>query len=76
MTTAQSTNPFLTIPEVAAILGCSPMRAYQLAADGVFPSVRLTPRRIRVPRDALDRWLEEQNERALGNVRSGEGLDP
>lgn len=60
---------FLTIPEVAGLIGASVERTYQMAAQGRLPAVRLSPRRIRVPREALDRWIAEQNERALANVR-------
>lgn len=59
---------FLTIRQVAPILGVSVPHAYALAADGVFPSVR-SGGRIRVPRAAFDRWLEDQAQRALANVK-------
>lgn len=60
---------FLTIREVSAVLRISVPRAYALAAEGLFPSIRLSGRRIRVPRAAFDRWLETQAEKALANVR-------
>jgi excisionase family DNA binding protein len=50
-------KPLLTIPEVARILGASEERTYQMAARGVFPVIRLSPRRIRVPRDSFEAWL-------------------
>jgi len=59
---------FLTIPEVAELMGWSRVYAYHLAAEGLFPSVRLGPRRIRVPRVAFEQWVEEQNERARASV--------
>lgn len=55
-----ATAPLLTIPEVATILGVSRERCYRLAAEGRIPSVRLSPRRIRVPRAALEAWLAEE----------------
>lgn len=64
-------HPLLTIPEVAEILGVSAVGAYQMAAAGEIPSVRLSPRRIRVPRAALDLWLAGQAQRALANVKAG-----
>ncbi len=48
----------LTIPEVARILGASEERTYQMAARGVFPVLRLSPRRIRVPRESFEAWLK------------------
>jgi excisionase family DNA binding protein len=50
-------KPLLTIPEVARILGASEERTYQMAARGVFPVIRLSPRRIRVPRESFEAWL-------------------
>ncbi len=63
-------KPFLTIPEVAAILGVSSVRAYQMAAEGGFPCIRLSPRRLRVPRAALQRWLDEKTAEALAGTGS------
>lgn len=62
-------EPFLTIPEVADLLRISVERAYQMAARGEFPSVRLSPRRIRVPRAALRTWIDRQTQLALENLR-------
>ncbi len=62
-------SPFLTIPEVAALLRVSTVRAYAMAADGIFPSVRFSGRRIRVPRASFDEWLREQEKKALANLR-------
>jgi excisionase family DNA binding protein len=63
-----TTPPFLTIPEVAALLNVSVTRAYALAAMRTFPTVRLTPRRIRVPRGAFDAWLVALSAKALARV--------
>ena len=65
---ADDNKPFMTIPEVARILGVSDVRAYQMAAAGGFPSVRLSPRRLRVPRAAFRTWLDDQSALALANV--------
>lgn len=46
----------LTIPEVAALLRVTIDRAYQLAREGLLPTVRLG-RQIRVSEDALLHWL-------------------
>lgn len=46
----------LTIPEVAKALSIGKGLAYQMAAEGRLPTVRLG-RRVLVPRAALERWL-------------------
>ena len=63
-------KPFMTIPEVAEILNVSVVRAYQMAAEGGFPSVRLSPRRLRVPTAAFRSWLDSQAALALANVET------
>ncbi|MCY4639491.1 MAG: helix-turn-helix domain-containing protein [Chloroflexi bacterium] len=50
----------LTVREAAAFLRISRNLAYELVARGEIPAVRLG-RVIRVPRAALDRWLEAQS---------------
>jgi excisionase family DNA binding protein len=42
-------RPTLSIPEVAAILGCSRANVYRVIKDGHVPSITLSPRRIVVP---------------------------
>jgi excisionase family DNA binding protein len=55
---------FLTVPEVAATLGVSRVRCYELVATGAIPSVRLSARCIRVPRA----WIEAQESTAMGEA--------
>jgi excisionase family DNA binding protein len=62
-------DEFLTVPEVAATLRVAVGRAYRMAAAGAFPAIRLSEGRIRVPRAAFEKWLAEQSDRALANVR-------
>ncbi len=57
MTTKDGNAPLLTVPEAAKVLRIGRNLAYQLVASGELPSLRLG-RVIRVPRDALDRWIE------------------
>jgi excisionase family DNA binding protein len=66
---SRAESPFLTIAEVAELLGVARVRAYEMAAAGAFPAIRLSPRRIRVPRAAFEEWLRTQSERALANVK-------
>ena len=58
----QQTSPraVFTVEEVAEYLGIGRSKAYELVSHRPgFPAVRLG-KSIRVPRHALDRWLEEQ----------------
>ena len=59
----------LNVAQTASALAISEDAARRMIADGVLPSVRLSPRRLRVPRAALEIWLQEQAERALEVVR-------
>ncbi len=65
-------RPFLSIAQVAALLAVSKVRAYQMAAEGRFPVVRLTPRRIRIPRAAFSQWLDAQAAKALRGLKADE----
>jgi excisionase family DNA binding protein len=49
----------LRIPETAEALGLSRSRIYELIGDGTIPTIRIG-RSIRVPRRALDEWVEQQ----------------
>lgn len=50
-----------SVQEVADILGISKPTAYELCNREDFPAIRVTPRRIIIPVDGLQRWLEEQS---------------
>jgi excisionase family DNA binding protein len=60
---------FLTVPEVARLLGTTVTRTYQLIAQRRVPHVR-RGRSILVPRGALMQWLQEKTEEALRAVAS------
>ncbi|MCG0278495.1 MAG: helix-turn-helix domain-containing protein [Thermanaeromonas sp.] len=49
----------LTIPEVAKMLKIGKVKAYELARQGVIPSIRLG-RAVRVPRQAFLNWLQQK----------------
>ena len=53
----------LRIDEVRRLLGIGRTECYSLIANGIIPSVRLGPRMIRVPRQALLDWLAGQTAR-------------
>ncbi len=65
-------NPFLTVPEVARLLGRTPSRCYQLARNGALPVVKVGGRLV-VPRAALEEWLRQESERALEGMKRGAG---
>jgi excisionase family DNA binding protein len=60
---------FLTVPEVARALQVGEHRAYALAGT-VFPATRIG-RRVRIPRAAFDRWLQDVNDQALDRLAAG-----
>jgi excisionase family DNA binding protein len=47
-----------TIPEIAELLGVNLTRAYELARTVNFPVVQISKKRLIVPKQAFDRWLE------------------
>ncbi len=47
-----------SVPEVAALLEINLPKAYELARQEGFPSIRIG-RRIVVPKEAFHRWLEQ-----------------
>jgi len=55
----ESTATLLKIPEAAVLLNVARSKAYELAQRGDIPTVRLGPRAIRVPRAALERWIDQ-----------------
>jgi excisionase family DNA binding protein len=54
-----SMREWLTLREVQEILGIGKTKAYELVATGEIPAVRIG-RSIRINRQELERWLEEQ----------------
>ena len=64
----QTETVFLTVAEVAARLDMTPARVYQLIAAGVVPAVRLSPRRLHIPRAAFAAWLAAWTAEALAGV--------
>lgn len=49
-----------TVDEMAAAIGVSRPVAYELVRKEGFPAIRVSERRIIIPRDSLMRWLEKQ----------------
>ena len=51
---------FLTVMDMAALLGISRSSAYELAAEEGFPKLKLVPGRVIIPRERLLEWLDSQ----------------
>lgn len=51
----------IDVDELAEALGISKPTAYELCNRKDFPAIHVTPRRIIIPVDGLQRWLEEQS---------------
>ena len=51
---------FLTVMDVANLLGISRARAYELVREENFPKLKIVQGRTIIPRDRLLEWLDEQ----------------
>ena len=51
---------FLTVMDVADLLGISRASAYELVREKAFPKLKIVAGRIIIPRDRLLEWLDEQ----------------
>ena len=51
----------IDVDELAETLGISKPVAYEVCNREDFPAIRVTPRRIIIPVDGLQRWLKEQS---------------
>ena len=51
---------FLTVMDVANLLGISRASAYELVREDNFPKLRIGQGRTIIPRDRLLEWLDEQ----------------
>lgn len=54
---------FLRIDELGQLLRVSRSTAYAMVASGLIPSVRLSPRVVRVDRTELENWLASRGAR-------------
>ena len=61
-------NDLLSAADVAALLGVTPARVYQMISENCLPSIRIAGR-IRIPRAAWEEWLKRQTLAALNNVQ-------
>ncbi len=57
----ETQHEYLKVPEVAELLRIARSRAYEMAANGTLPGVVRIGRSLRVSREELDRWLENQS---------------
>ena len=61
MNTNWETVPILLkASDIANITGLSKPTVYALMAQSGFPAIRITDKRIVVPRDAFRAWLDQQ----------------
>ena len=51
---------FLTVMDVAELLGISRASAYELVREENFPKLKIVQGRTIIPRDRLLEWLDEQ----------------
>ena len=51
---------FLSVMDVAKLLGISRASAYELAREENFPKLKIVQGRTIIPRDRLLEWLDEQ----------------
>ena len=51
---------FMTVMDMAALLGVSRASAYELVREDNFPKLKLVQGRTIIPRDRLLEWLDEQ----------------
>ena len=51
---------FLTVMDVAGLLGISRASAYELVREDDFPKLKIVQGRTIIPRDRLLEWLDEQ----------------
>ena len=51
---------FLTVMDVANLLGISRASAYELVREDNFPKLKIVQGRTVIPRDRLLEWLDEQ----------------
>ena len=67
MTKQSVERRMLRAGDIAADLGISRSRVYQLIAEGAIPTTRLN-RSIYVPRPAWEAWLRRRSEEALADL--------
>lgn len=60
------TRPLLTSIEVANLLAITPRQATRMMNAGTLPTVRVNKSELRVPSDALQRWIETHTSPADG----------
>ena len=56
---------FLTVKDVQNILGIHNNSAYELVKQPGFPAVRVSDRRIVIPRDRFIKWIDQRADLGL-----------
>jgi excisionase family DNA binding protein len=61
-------SPLLSVQQAAEVLGIDHQRVRRLIREGHLPAVKLSPRKTRIPREALEVWLEELTAISIANA--------
>lgn len=62
-----------SVRDLPALLGINLQSAYELVHMQGFPAIRVSARRIVIPVDALNRWLDQQAAKGLHDYSSDSG---
>lgn len=60
--------------EAASLLAISERKLHRLTKSGVIPVVRIGVKGVRYSRPALERWVEEQQLEAAGQIMEAAGV--
>jgi excisionase family DNA binding protein len=69
-------SPYLTVAQVADVLGMSPSGVHKLIQRGKLPALRLSERGTRVARWALDAYVDALNGRGPDTSLPSDAFDP
>lgn len=48
-----------TVPEASRIIGVCSKIAYQMVTAGKLPCIRISDKKVVIPKDALEKWLAD-----------------
>ena len=48
-----------TVPEASKIIGVCSKTAYQMVTSGKLPYIRISDKKVVIPKVALEKWLED-----------------
>ena len=59
------TKRLLSVHEAAGRLGCNPKTVYRLTKRADFPALRVGEKRIMIPANLLENWIEDKAQQPL-----------